>query len=72
VALFIILLVVGAFGTAFWIHKSTYRSPRDVTAPYRKQEKTKTGGTVAVITPQRFSRPPCTGVRSGPARVRGR
>jgi hypothetical protein len=53
VALFIILLVVGAFGTAFWIHKSAYRSPRDVTAPYRKQEKTKTGATVAEITPQR-------------------
>ena len=52
-ALFIVLLVASAFGTAFWIHKTTYRSPRDVTAPYRKQEKAKTGATVAEITPQR-------------------
>jgi hypothetical protein len=53
-ALFITLLVASAFGTAFYIHKTTYRHPRDVTAPYRKQEKAKTGATVAeVVPPQR-------------------
>jgi hypothetical protein len=41
VALFITALVVGAFTTAGLIHKKTYRSPRDVTAEYRRQEKPK-------------------------------
>jgi len=53
-ALFITLLVAAAFGTAHYIHKKTYYHPRDVTAPYRKQEKAKTEGTVAeVVSPQR-------------------
>jgi hypothetical protein len=52
-ALFIVLLVVLGFVTAGTIHKKTYRSPRDVTAPYRHQEKAKTGATVAEVTPQR-------------------
>jgi hypothetical protein len=53
-ALFITLLVVGAFVTAGLIHKRTYRSPRDVTAPYRKDGKEeKTGATTALLAPQR-------------------
>jgi hypothetical protein len=46
VALFITALVAGAFFTAGMIHKKTFRSPRDVTAEYRK-EKTGVGGTGA-------------------------
>ena len=41
VALFVTALVAGAFLTAGMIHKRTFRSPRDVTAEYRKQEKPK-------------------------------
>ena len=53
-AIFITLLVVGAFVMAGTIHKMTYRSPRDVTAPYRKDGKEeKTGATTALVTPQR-------------------
>jgi hypothetical protein len=44
VAAFIILLVAALWTTAFTIHKKTYRHPRDVTAPYRK-EPTGFGGT---------------------------
>jgi len=38
-ALFITALVVAAFVTAGLIHKKTFRSPRDVTAEYRRQEQ---------------------------------
>ncbi|HET9012991.1 MAG TPA: hypothetical protein VFN38_14290 [Gemmatimonadaceae bacterium] len=51
-ALFITLLVVGAFATAGFIHKKTYRHPRDVTAPYRKDEKAKIGATTALVIPR--------------------
>ena len=53
VALFITLLVVGAFATAGMIHKQTYRHPRDVTAPYRKAEKAETHGPTSMLTPER-------------------
>jgi hypothetical protein len=51
-ALFITLLVVGAFAVAGFIHKTTYRHPRDVTAPYRKGEKEKTHATTALVIPR--------------------
>jgi hypothetical protein len=53
VAMFITLLVVGAFATAGFIHKKTYRSPRDVTASYRKDAKEQHGETTAPVVPQR-------------------
>jgi len=37
-ALFITALAVGAFVGAGLLHKSTFRSPTDVTADYRKQD----------------------------------
>jgi hypothetical protein len=37
VAIFITLLAAGAFATAGMIHRSTFRSPNDVTADYRKE-----------------------------------
>ena len=43
-ALFIVLLVIASFATAGMIHKKTYRSPRDTSAEYRKEEKAKTHG----------------------------
>jgi hypothetical protein len=36
-ALFITALAVGSFVTAGLIHKRTFHSPNDVTAPYRKE-----------------------------------
>ncbi len=41
VALFITALVLGAFVTAGTIHRKTFRSPRDVTGEYRRQEQPK-------------------------------
>ena len=46
VALFITLLVAGAFATAGYVHKKTFRPPRDTTAEYRK-EKTGFGAASA-------------------------
>jgi hypothetical protein len=37
IALFIALLAVGAFVGAGMLHRSTFRSPNDVTAEYRRQ-----------------------------------
>jgi hypothetical protein len=36
-AIFIVLLVAGAFGVAGMIYRSTFRSPNDVAAEYRRQ-----------------------------------
>lgn len=37
-ALFITALAFGSFAMAGFIHKKTFRSPNDVSAPYRKGE----------------------------------
>ena len=49
VALFITALAVGSFITAGVIHKKTFRSPRDVTAEYKK-EKTGVGAETGAET----------------------
>lgn len=38
-AAFITALVFGSFALAGFIHKKTFRSPNDVSAPYRKGEE---------------------------------
>lgn len=43
-AAFITALAVGAYLTAGWIHHKTFRSPNDVTAPYRKGIEAGGGG----------------------------
>lgn len=47
VAIFITLLAVGGFVTAGLIHRSTFRSPNDVTADYRRQSPGAEGADTA-------------------------
>ena len=47
VALLITLLAVGGFAGAGLLHRATFRSPNDVTAPYKKQEPGSEGADTA-------------------------
>jgi hypothetical protein len=71
-ALFITLLAVGSYVTAGLIHKATFRSPNDVSAPYRHQDQRVEGADTAAKAPRGHGPYPQVGCRGGSALARGR